>query len=171
MVSEEKPMKPNELSKFARPVAGHLRSVMQDGTRSPMERVQAALGIQALQAFIPDVPIRPARLVAPLSVPDDPGSEVEPFSGLTAAEKSLADQSLGLMEEFFTAGATEFSPDSRVLVLMEITAMLFADLCRRAQTMGVSQLDLDAQTAKVRMQDLILNRMKELLRQHDLSLS
>ena len=63
------------------------------------------------------------------------------------------------MEEFFTAGATEFSPDSRVLVLMEITAMLFADLCRRAQTMGVSQLDLDAQTAKVRMQDLILNRM------------
>ena len=143
-MSEEKPMQPDELSKFARPIADHLRSMMLNETRSPMERVQAALGIQALQAFIPNVPIRPARIVAPMSVADDPGSEVKPFSDLTAAEKSLADQSLGLMEEFFTASAIEFSPDSRVLVLMEITSSLLADLCRRAQNMGVRQLDAEA---------------------------
>jgi len=50
-MSEEKPMKPDELGKFARPIADYLRSVMLDETRSPMERVQAALGISILWVF------------------------------------------------------------------------------------------------------------------------
>ena len=169
MVSEEKPMKPNELSKFARPVAGHLRSVMQDGTRSPMERVQAALGIQALQAFIPDVPIQPARLVVPLSVSDDPDSHVEPFSSLTDAEKALANQSLGLLEEFFAASAIDLCPDSRGLVLMEIVSSLLADIFRQAQV--VKTADIDAHEAKRRMASLIHDRAQELLRPRDMALS
>ena len=171
-MSKEKPMNTEELSKFAKPVADHLRSVMLDESRPPMERVQAALGIQALQAFIPDVPIRlPAELVAPLSVSDDPDSHVEPFSSLTDAEKALANQSLGLLEEFFAAGAIDLCPDSRGLVLMEIVSSLLADLCRRAQDMGACQLDLDAPTARTRMEQLVLSRMRELLRPYDMAVN
>lgn len=166
MVSEEKPMNTEELSKFAKPVADHLRSVMLDESRPPMERVQAALGIQALQAFIPDVPIRlPAELVAPLSVSDDPDSHVEPFSSLTDAEKALANQSLGLLEEFFAAGAIDLCPDSRGLVLMEIVSSLLADIFRQAQV--VKTADIDAHEAKRRMERLIYDRTQELLREHN----
>jgi len=169
-MSEEKPMKPEELSKFARPIADHLRSAMLDGTREPMERVQAAFGIQAIQAFIPNVPIRlPAELVASLPVPDDPVSHVEPFSSLTDAERALANQSLGVLQEFFTASAIDLCPDSRGLVLMEIVSSLLADIFRQAQV--VKTADIDAHEAKRRIAILIHDRAQELLRPRDMALS
>lgn len=158
---------PAKLGKVVQPVAEHLGAVMLEESRSTIDRVQAAIGLQALQHFIPEVPIPSDGPDTSLPEPDVPGnedSEVDGFSALTAVEQVIAGQSATLLKEFIGA-RTKSMPFSHTMVLMEITSMLLAAVSRAAQDIGAGFIDSD--DAKRRMERLIYDRTQELLREHN----
>lgn len=160
------------LGKRAEPIAAYLSAVMLEETRSPIERVQAAIGLQALQHFIPSLPVPSGGPDTSPPGVDDPASmasDVMGFSQMSGADEVVAAECLTLIEAFTAARTKEMRPDSRTLVLMEVVAALFATVCRYAQDISVDLLDADH--AKRCMEDLILDRTRERLRERDLALS
>ena len=166
--------KPTEarLSKCAGPIADYLDGVLAEKSRSAEDHIRAAFGLQTIAHFLPDASIPSDGYKIPLPGPDDPGSgasDVVCFSGLTAAEEEIAQQSATLVDDFVAASTIGLASDSKGLVLMEVTAQLVAGMYRRAQATAIGQLDADA--AKQSMHDLIYERSQELLRPHDMALN
>jgi len=166
--------KPTEarLSKCAGPIADYLDAVLAEKSRSAQDHIRAALGLQTIAHFLPDASIPSDGYKIPLPGPDDPGSgasDVVCFSGLTAAEEEIAQQSATLVDDFVAASTIGLGDDSHAVVLMEVTAQLLAGMHRRAQATAVGQLDAEA--AKQRIQDLIYERSQELLRPYDMALN
>jgi len=166
--------KPTEarLGKYAEPIAEYLDAVLTEKNRSAEDRIRAALGLQTIAHFLPDASIPSDGYKIPLPGPDDPGSgasDVVCFSGLTAAEEEIAQQSATLADDFVAASTIGLGDDSHAVVLMEVIAQLVAGMCRRAQVTAIGQLDAEA--AKLRMQDLIHERSQELLRPYDMALN
>ena len=161
-----------ELREFADPVASHLSAVMLDGTRPPLERVQAAIGLQALQYFIPNLQIPSGGPdTSPPGVDDlaSAASRVNGFSQMSGADEVVAAECLTFIEAFTALRTKNLRPDSQTLVLMEVAAALFASMCRHAQEISVDHLDPDH--AKRCMEELILDRTRERLRERSLALS
>jgi hypothetical protein len=161
-----------ELSKCAEPVATYLSSEMLDETRSPIERVQAAIGLQALQHFIPGLQIPSGGPdTSPPGVDDhaSTASDVMGFSQMSGADEVVAAECLTFIEAFTAVRTKNLRADSQTLVLMEVVAALFASMCRHAQDISVNHLDADH--AKRCMEELILDRTRERLRERDLTLS
>ncbi len=156
---------PTQLGKLVQPVAEHLGAVMLEETRSDFDRLQAAIGLQALQHFFPEVQSPSDGPDTALPEPDDPGSEeseVDGFSALTAAERVIAGESATLLDHFIRARMKNM-PFDHTLVLMEITSMLLAAVSRAAQDILAGFMDSD--DAKQRMERLIYDRTQELLRE------
>jgi hypothetical protein len=138
---------------------------MLEARRSHKDRVQAALGLQALQYFIPQVRIPVCEPDEPVS--DDRGgsnSKVDGFSAINATEQAIAAQSVTLLEEFVEASIKAQPNLDRTLILMEVTALFLATISRAAQDIGAGFIDADE--AKKRMEWLIYDRTQELLREH-----
>ncbi len=161
-----------ELCKCAQPVATYLSAVMLDETPSPIERVQAAIGLQALQYFIPSLQIPSGGPDTSPPGVDDPAStssDILGFSQMSGADEVVAAECLTFIEAFTAARTKDLRPDSQTLVLMEVVAALFASVCRYAQDISVDHLDADH--AKRCMEELILDRTRERLRGRSLALS
>jgi len=165
--------KPTEarLGKCAGPIAEHLGAVMLEETRSDIDRLQAAIGLQALQHFFPEVQSPSDGPDTALPEPDDPGSEeseVDGFSDLTAFERIVAGQAGTLLDHFIRARMKNM-PFDHTLVLMEITSTLLAAVSRAAQDILAGSMD--SADAKQSMERLIYDRTQELLRERNLALN
>ena len=169
------PTKSDELGQHATPIAEHLGSVILEQGRSVLDKAKAAVGLQMLRSFFPAVSVPPGGTNTSMPGPDVPGtsrSHIEIFSNLSASEQIVAGEALTLVEEFVRARSRALPPEGHTMVMLELIAELMASACRYAQEISAEyNVECDPVGAHREMQQLVLERCDERLRNRNLALS